>query len=134
MKGVVRVFLAVVLVLSQGAGMDLTAAGRAKKKPAADASPPTVTVPNPVTELQKIAVEENRVKIFLNQPAPYKTYLLQNPSKLVIELNAVINKAPAIQETKEELFDRVRINQYGAGSTLVTRVILDLLQPIDYET
>jgi len=132
MKRAVRGFLAVVLLLSQGSGRELTAAGRVRKKPATEAAA-VANVPGPAPELRQITVEENRVRISLNQLTPYKTYLLPNPLKLIVELGGVVNKAPAVEEMKGDLFDRVRVNQYGTGASLISRVVFDLLQPVDYE-
>jgi type IV pilus assembly protein PilQ len=132
MNRVLRAFLALILFLSQGNGTILWAAGRTRKKTPETSAASISTLP--IVELRDLSVEDNQVRISLNQLPPYKISLLENPSSLVVELTGVVNKTAVDKTIKGNLFDHVRVEQSGAGETLVSRVVLDLLQPVNYET
>jgi len=133
MKRTLRGLLAVVLLLTPGNGTFVIAAGRTKKLPPAETVAEPLVAPIMSAELRSIGTEPNRIRITLSQLVNYKIYAVQNPTRLVVELANVVNKAAPEKTVKGDLYDRVHIVQAGEGPTVVSRVVLDILQPIDYE-
>lgn len=85
--------------------------------------------------LKKITFENDLVRIRLDKETPYRVFFLSDPSRLVIELsNTVHALKPYEAKVQSDLLKRIRCAQFKTEPDKVTRVVLDMKRPADYET
>lgn len=135
MKKTLQILWAAIFLISQS-GVDIDAAARTKKKTGETGAAPKLeeSYANSPVELKGVTVEEGRLKVALSRLAPFKTFFLQNPYRLVVELSGTINKSTiSSQEINGNVIQRVRIYEYGKEPSRVSRVVLDLSQPVNFE-
>jgi len=104
---------------------------------------PVAQEENPVPEweeltdvrVQKISNTKSNIIITTTGPIKYHCFKITNPPRLVVEMaNTVHNWKQTELEVGDFLLKRVRSGQYQNEPVKITRVVLDLERPIDYES
>jgi len=98
---------------------------------------------NPVPEweeltnvkVQKISETKSNIIITTTGPIKYHCFKITNPPRLVVEMtNTVHNWKQKELEVDNFLLKRIRSGQYQNEPIKITRVVLDLQRPVDYES
>jgi len=98
---------------------------------------------NPVPEweeltnvkVQKISETKSNIIITTTGPIKYHCFKITNPPRLVVEMtNTVHNWKQKELEVGNFLLKRIRSGQYQNEPIKITRVVLDLERPADYES
>jgi len=98
---------------------------------------------NPVPEweeltnvkVQKISETKSNIIITTTGPIKYHCFKITNPPRLVVEMtNTVHNWKQKELEVDNFLLKRIRSGQYQNEPIKITRVVLDLQMPVDYES
>lgn len=92
----------------------------------------------PATELDRVSTEPIDgglgVRLAADGRVDYTAFKLENPSRLVIDLNGVRNAVSVPQqEIAHSAVQRVRVAQFQSSPRPVTRVVFDLSAPVDYQ-
>jgi len=104
---------------------------------------PVAQEENPVPEweeltdvrVQKISKTKSNIIITTTGPIKYHCFKITNPPRLVVEMaNTVHNWKQTELEVGDFLLKRVRSGQYQNEPVKISRVVLDLERPIDYES
>ncbi len=113
----------------------------------ADAHPPVV---EPVATVEPIPVASRKartvrgvqtagsgsnvqVTITGDGALSYKSFVLENPARLVIDLSGVKNAAPkSLVNVSDSVVKRVRVGQFKGAPDPITRVVLDLAAKSEY--
>lgn len=100
-------------------------------EPAASPAPrPAAAVPLILKLMPEIATEDVRVVVEADGPLAYKSFILENPARLVVDFErALLSAAGETVEVGDQLLKRVRSSQYGPTTV---RVVLDLARPTPY--
>lgn len=84
--------------------------------------------------LRSVEVAEDAVSLVLDAQAKFNTFVTAEPPRLVIELlNTEHAAAVKSQEGKGAALKRVRSGQFQREPALITRIVLDLTGPAEYE-
>lgn len=98
--------------------------------------PPSAVAPVLAAEgatLQAVDVEEDRVVLHLSGEVQYNSFVTANPPRLVVQLLETEYQAGAKSLTgKGKLLKAVRGGQFQRSPSLVSRVVLDLVQTATY--
>jgi len=104
---------------------------------------PVAQEENPVPEwkeltdvkVQKISETKSNIIITITGPIKYHCFKITNPPRLVVEMtNTVHNWKQKELEVGNFLLKRIRSGQYQNEPIKITRVVLDLKRPVDYES
>ncbi len=104
---------------------------------------PVAQEENPVPEweeltnvkVQKLTKAKANIIISTTGPVKYHCFKITNPPRLVVEMtNTVHNWKEKELEVGDSLLKRIRSGQYQNEPIKITRVVLDLERPVDYET
>ena len=100
------------------------------------AAAPTVQLPK-AKQVKTIAAEgagdDVRIRIAGDGEFQYNAFRLDNPARLVVDLQGVRNvvKKPAV-EVNSGAVERVRVGQFKAGAAPIARVVIDLSSKSEY--
>ncbi|MFB0527740.1 MAG: secretin N-terminal domain-containing protein [bacterium] len=104
---------------------------------------PVAQEENPVPEweeltnvkVQKISETKSNIIISITGPIKYHCFKITKPPRLVVEMtNTVHNWKQKELEVGNFLLKRIRSGQYQDEPVKITRVVLDLERPVDYES
>jgi len=85
-----------------------------------------------VPQLTDIRVEGNSLLLDLTQLMPYDVFTLANPARLVVEIPGTLYKVNfSKKNVSTDIVRRIRGYQFKENP-LITRVVLDLKSPVDY--
>lgn len=86
-------------------------------------------------KVQKISETKSNIIIATTGPIKYHCFKITNPPRLVVEMtNTVHNWKQKELEVGNFLLKRIRSGQYQNEPIKITRVVLDLERPVDYES
>ncbi len=86
-------------------------------------------------KVQKISEIKSNIIITITGPIKYHCFKITNPPRLVVEMtNTVHNWKQKELEVGDFLLKRIRSGQYQNEPVKITRVVLDLERPVDYES
>lgn len=86
-------------------------------------------------KVQKISETKSNIIITTTGPIKYHCFKITNPPRLVVEMtNTVHNWKQKELEVGNFLLKRIRSGQYQNEPIKITRVVLDLKRPVDYES
>jgi len=86
-------------------------------------------------KVQKISETKSNIIITITGPIKYHCFKITNPPRLVVEMtNTVHNWKQKELEVGNFLLKRIRSGQYQNEPIKITRVVLDLKRPVDYES
>ncbi len=86
-------------------------------------------------KVQKISETKSNIIITTTGPIKYHCFKITNPPRLVVEMtNTVHNWKQKELEIGNFLLKRIRSGQYQNEPIKITRVVLDLQRPVDYES
>jgi len=86
-------------------------------------------------EVQKLTKAKANIIISTTGPVKYHCFKITNPPRLVVEMtNTVHNWKQKELEVGDFLLKRIRSGQYQNEPVKITRVVLDLERPVDYES
>jgi type IV pilus assembly protein PilQ len=85
--------------------------------------------------IQKVSETKSNIIIATTGPVKYHCFKITNPPRLVVEMtNTVDNWKQKEIEIGNFLIKRIRSGQYQGEPVKITRVVLDLVRPVDYES
>jgi type IV pilus assembly protein PilQ len=86
-------------------------------------------------KIQKVSETKSNIIIATTGPIKYHCFKITNPPRLVVEMtNTVDNWKQKEIEIGNFLIKRIRSGQYQGEPVKITRVVLDLVKPVDYES
>jgi len=86
-------------------------------------------------KVQKVSEAKLNIIIAITGPIKYHCFKITNPPRLVVEMtNTVHNWKEKELEVGDFLVKRIRSGQYQNEPVKITRIVLDLAKPVDYES
>jgi len=86
-------------------------------------------------KVQKVSETKSNIIIGTTGPVKYHCFKITNPPRLVVEMtNTVHNWKEKELEVGDPLLKRIRSGQFQDEPIKITRVVLDLENPVDYES
>jgi len=86
-------------------------------------------------KVQKVSETKSNIIIATTGPIKYHCFKITNPPRLVLEMtNTVHNWKQKEIEIGDFLVKRIRSGQYQNEPVKITRVVLDLVRPVEYES
>ncbi|OGR69261.1 MAG: hypothetical protein A2081_05435 [Elusimicrobia bacterium GWC2_61_19] len=83
--------------------------------------------------VQSVRVSADNVYIATDRPVQYKVFAMENPSKLVLELQDARMRTLQEIPVNGRALKRVRTGQYKTSPVSISRVVMDLTQKTAYE-
>lgn len=86
--------------------------------------------------LKEIMIKDNVISVKTDKPASYNVFKIATPPRLVIELDNTENgwKKKSVILKKNSYFSKVRSGQFQNEPTKITRVVIELKAPVEYES
>lgn len=86
--------------------------------------------------LKEIMIRKNTISVKTDKPTPYNVFKVGSPPRLVLELTNTENdwKKKEVTLKNNVFFSKVRSGQFQNEPSKITRIVIELKSPVQYET
>ena len=85
--------------------------------------------------IKSIAFKENALRIQMDREVPYRVFSLTKPDRVVVELSQTVHgPKPYSASVNDGALLKIRSAQFKSGADMVTRVVLDVKDPVPYQS